>query len=363
MPRDPRSPSGEHPVLLDVGKSRAALPRDIAPMRARQASSAFNSSEYLFELKWDGLRAIASREGDVVRVVDRGGGDLLPLVPELAHLPIPDGAMLDGEVVVTDTRGRPSYDLLAGRLGPKGSRRGTGPTFVAFDLLYQDGRPLLTRPLIERRRRLHELGLAGRHIGVPAHLDADGEPFLDVVAEFGLEGIVAKRKTSAYVPGVRTSDWLKCHVTPRADVVLGGLVQETSGAMRALCGMYADDTATLHMVGEAYVPAYLSRWLDDATRGFTDDASPFATPLALRPGIRWLRPKLVAIVEHAGEAEMLRDASFRALRLDGRPDDCRIERPLEIASEPATTGTERPRLVVLESLRLSFDDRSLTNGR
>lgn len=356
-----RSPSGEHPVLLDIGASRAALPRDIAPMRARQAAGAFNSSEYVFELKWDGLRAIASRDGDVVRVVDRAGGDLLPLAPELARLPIPDGAMLDGEIVVTDLRGRPSYDLLAGRLGPKATRRGTGPIFVAFDLLYQDRRPLLARPLVERRRRLHSLGLAGRHVGVPAHLEADGEPFLDVVAEYGLEGIVAKRKTSAYVPGVRTSDWLKCHVTPRADVVLGGLVQETSGTMRALCGMYADDGAALQMVGEAYVPAYLARWLDDATRSFADDTSPFATPLPLRPGMRWLRPKLVAIVEHAGEPGELRDARFRNLRLDGRLDDCRVEGPVEIESEPATAGTERPRLVLLQSLRLSFEDPHLAN--
>ena len=351
-----RSPSGEHPLLLDVRDARVALPRDVAPMRARQAAAAFNSSNYLFELKWDGLRAIASRDGDTVRVVDRNGGDLLPLVPELVQLPLPDGAMVDGEVVVCDSRGRPSYDLLAGRLGPKGARRGTGPTFVAFDLLYEDRRSLLARPLVERRRRLAALGLRGRHIGMPAHLETDGEPFLDVVEEYGLEGIVAKRKSSPYVPGVRTSDWLKCHVTPRADVVIGGLVAEESrGVLRMLCGMYAEEAGPLVMVGEAYVPPYLARWLDDATRAFATDVSPFATPLPLRAGTRWLRPKLVAIVEHAGDTGMLRDARFRALRLDARLDDCRMEEPIEIESEPATAGTERPRLVLLQSLRLSFE--------
>lgn len=356
MPRDARSPSGEHPVLIDVRDARSALPRDVMPMRARQAAAAFNSSDHLFELKWDGLRAMASRDGDGVRLVDRNGGDLLPLLPELAELPIPDGAILDGEVVVCDSRGRPSYDLLAGRLGPKAARRGSGPTFVAFDLLYEDRRPLTPKPLAERRRRLAALGLRGRHIGVPAHLETDGEPFLDVVEEYGLEGIVAKRKTSAYVPGARTSDWLKCHVTPRADVVIGGLVEEeTRGVLRMLCGMYAEDGGPLLMVGEAYVPQYLARWLDEATRAFATDVSPFATPLPLRGGTRWLRPKLVGIVEHAGEIGTLRDARFRALRLDGRLDDCRIEEPITIESEPATAGTERPRLVLLQSLRLSFE--------
>ncbi len=354
MPHEPRSPGGEHPILLDVGDGRAALPHDLAPMRARQAAGAFNSSEFFFELKWDGLRALASRDGDAVRVVDRNGGDLLPLVPELARLPIPEGTLLDGEIVVCDSRGRPSYDLMAGRLGPKAAKRGLGPVFVAFDLLYLDHRPLLARPLAERRRRLAELDLRGRAIGVPAHLEADGEPFLEVVEEYGLEGIVAKRKTSAYLPGTRTSDWLKCHVTPRADVVIGGLVQdEPRGTVRVLCGMYADEHDGLAMVGEAYVPPYLARWLDEATSGFAADASPFTTPVPLRAGTRWLRPKLVAIVEHAGEIRLLRDARFRALRLDGRLDDCRIEEPIVIESEPATMGTERPRLVLLESLRLN----------
>jgi bifunctional non-homologous end joining protein LigD len=191
---------------------------------------------------------------------------------------------------------------------------------------------------------------------MPDHLDNDGEPFLDVVAEYGLEGIVAKRKKSAYVPGTRTSDWLKCHVNPRADVVLGGLVEEDGGGtLRALCGMYADDRGTLVMAGEAYVPVFLAHWLDEATRAFAASASPFATPLAMRSGTRWLRPKLVAIVEHAGDVGVLRDARFRALRFDGNLSDCRFEDPIEIESEPATAGTERPRLVLLQSLRLNPD--------
>ena len=325
-------------------------------MRPRQGAWAFNSSEYVFELKWDGIRALASRDRGVLRVTDRSGGDLLPLLPELAQLPVPEGAVLDGEVVVCDSRGRPSYDLLAGRLGPRAAKRGFGPVFVAFDALYLDRRSLVSRPLAERRRRLSELELRGRTIGVPEHLDADGEPFLDVVAEYALEGIVAKRKSSAYLPGARTSDWLKIHVTPRADVVLGALVEdERGGTMRALCGQYSDDREALLMVGEAYVPSFLSRWLDDATRAFSADGSPFSTPLPLRPGTRWLRPKIVAIVEHAGEVGILRDARFRALRFDGTLSDCRIEEPVEVDSEPATVGSERPRLILLQSLRLNND--------
>ena len=349
MRRDTRSPGGEHPTLLEVGDTQVALPRDVVPMRSRLAANAFNSPDYLFELKWDGIRALATMDRGRLRIADRSGGDLLPLVPELAELPIPEGVVLDGEIVVCDSRGRPSYDLLTGRLGPKAAKRGRGPVFVAFDLLYEERRALLGRPLEERRRKLTALGIRSRWVAVPEHLAEDGEPFLDVVAEYGLEGIVAKRRDSPYIPGTRSGDWLKCHVTPRADVVLGGLVEdERRGAIRALCGMFAGDV--LSFVGEAYVPPYLGRWLDEATRDFTADVSPFATPLPLRTGLRWLRPRIVAIVEHAGETAELRDARFRALRFDGRLDDCRIDEPIEMESAPARAGSERPRLIVLHSL-------------
>lgn len=346
-----RQESAEHPTLIDVGEATSALPRALVPMRPRLARQAFNSPEYVFELKWDGVRALAASDATGLRVTDRTGGDLLPAVPELRDLRLPDGMVLDGEIVVCDSRGRPSYDLLAGRLGPKAAKRGRGPIFVAFDLLYADGRPLISRPLAERRARLLGAGLGSRILAVPEHLDDDGEPFLEVVEEYGLEGIVAKRRDGRYVPGTRTADWLKCHVTPRADVVVGALViDEHRGARTLLCGLRGDDGA-IAFAGDAYVPPYLGEWLDVATRGFAADASPFATPVALRAGIRFLRPRLVAIVEYAGlENGELRDARFRGLRLDGHLDDCRRDEPVEVPSYPPHTTSDRPRLIVLNSL-------------
>jgi bifunctional non-homologous end joining protein LigD len=346
-----RPESAAHPTLLDVGETTSALPRALVPMRPRLASRAFNSPEYLFELKWDGIRAIAANDAAGLRVTDRGGGDLLPAVPELRDLRLPEGTVVDGEIVVCDSRGRPSYDLLAGRLGPKAAKRGRGPIFVAFDLLYTDGRALIARPLAERRARLLGAGLGSRILAVPEHLDDDGEPFLEVVAEYGLEGIVAKKRDGRYVPGTRTADWLKCHVTPRADVVVGGLViDEHRGARTLLCGLRGQDGAIV-FTGDAYVPPFLGEWLDVATRDFAAEESPFATPVALRDGIRFLRPRLVAIVEYAGiENGELRDARFRGLRLDGQLDDCRRDEPVEVPSYPPHPASDRPRLVVLNSL-------------
>lgn len=351
---EPRPDGPERPTLLEVTAGPDLLPRAIVPMRPRLAQDAFNSTDWIFELKWDGIRALAFGDGDgALRLQDRYGGDLLPLVPELRDVRVPAGTVLDGEVIVCDTRGRPSYELLAARAGPKHLRRGRGPYFVAFDLLYQEHRPLLGRPLHERRARLREGPYAGRRVLIPEHLDGDGEPFLEVVAEYGLEGIVAKRRDGRYVPGARTLDWLKCHVTPRSDVVLGGLLIDEHGARTVLCGLGNDD-GSLTYVGDAAVPPFLSRWLADATGAFATDRSSFAGPLSLRPGLHWLRPKLVAIVEHdGGDPLALGDARFRALRFDARVEDCRPEEAVPVPSEPPTGKGERPRLVLLQSLPFS----------
>lgn len=353
MPQ-PRRDDPDRPTLIDVSGAVERLPRAIAPMRPRLAAGAFNSPEWLFELKWDGIRALAfGDEAGRLRLQDRHGGDLLPLVPELRDLRVPAGSALDGEVIVCDTRGRPSYELLAARAGPKNLRRGRGPYFVAFDLLFEDGRPLTRRPLHERRAKLQAGPYPGQRLLVPEHLDADGEPFLEVVAEYGLEGIVGKRRDSPYVPGTRSPDWLKYHVTPRIDVVLGGFVVDDHGARTVLCGL-ANEDGSLSYVGDAAVPPFLATWLAGALGGFTAGASAFAGPLPLRAGLQWLRPKLVAIVEHDGEdAGALGDARFRALRFDARVDDCRAEEPLEMQSGPPSGSGERPRLVLLQSLPFS----------
>ena len=341
------------PTLIAPDEGRAAVPRSVMPMRPRVAAAPFNSSEHIFEVKWDGIRAQLARDADGLRLTDRRGGDLLRLVPEMREAKVPEGVLLDGELIVCDQRGRPSYELLAGRLGPRAAKRGRGPIYVGFDLLYLEHRPLLARPLEERRRRLLDLGLGDRRVAVPDHLEHDGEPFFDAVEEYGLEGIVAKKRRSPYVPGARTADWLKCHVTPRVDVVIGGLIcDDARGARTVLCG-WSGPTG-LAYAGDAYVPPYLGRWLDEATRDFTANESPFASPMELRDGLRWLRPSLVAIVEHAGEGgSELTDARFRALRLDGDPATAVCDTTVEVPTVAATGPAERPRLIVLQSLPFS----------
>jgi bifunctional non-homologous end joining protein LigD len=156
----------DRPTLpFEVDVAPPTLPRHLAPMQARLAAGAFNSADHLFEVKWDGVRALVARDDRGLRIWDRRGTDLLSRLPELGSIAhqLPEGVLLDAEVVVCDARGRPRYELIAGRLGPKSRKTGRGPLVLAFDLLYDDYRPLLGRPLEERRARL-----AGALLGLAA---------------------------------------------------------------------------------------------------------------------------------------------------------------------------------------------------
>src|SRR5437879_7318108 len=113
----------QHPTLIDIREAVGALPRALVPMRPRLATRAFNSPEYIFELKWDGIRALAGRDATGLSVTDRSGGDLLSLLPELRDMRVPEGVVIDGEIVVCDSRGPPGSDLLYASSGRRGRRR------------------------------------------------------------------------------------------------------------------------------------------------------------------------------------------------------------------------------------------------
>lgn len=320
-------------------------------MQPRLAASAFNSEDWLFEVKWDGVRALVSKDAHGVRVIDRHGDDLLPRLPELARVArqIPAGVLIDTEIVFCDTRGRPRYELLAARLGPAARKAGRGPLLLAFDLLYDAWRPQMDRPLQERRERLARTVSLGGPMLVPEHLESDGEPFFEAVQEFALEGIVAKRRDARYVPGARSADWLKLHSRPRSDVVVGGIIAADGVPHELVCGAYRD--GALVVVGRAYIPPYLREYVGRRLEGLERDDSPLEGPIELRAGLRWIEPRVCAIVEHSSRDGTLGDdARLFSFRLDARPEDCRVEEVVRIPSGEPRLERDRPRLVVLRSL-------------
>jgi ATP-dependent DNA ligase len=199
-------------LSLDLRVGPTRLPAMIRPMLAQTAAEPFDSPDHLFEPSWGGMRLLVFVEAEdsprpPLRLIDERGRDVTALLPELGALPsrvAARPAVLDGEAVVVDRVGRSDPLALAGRM-----RGGPGPSvaYLAFDLLYRDGRPLLAVPLEKRREQLRRVLRPGEEaIAVPA-IAGDGRALYAAVVEAGLAGVTGRSRRSPYLPGVRSRLW------------------------------------------------------------------------------------------------------------------------------------------------------------
>lgn len=297
----------------------------------------FDSDDWLFELKWDGVRAVCLVDRARVLAVSRTGRDLVPYFPELdglrrgfKRLPV----VVDGEIVSLDDRGHSSFQ----RLQPRINRlRGGDPTpgriaFAAFDILGRGDADLRERSLDERKDVL-ESSLSGKHdsIMLSKYVVGAGKRLFAQARKLGIEGIVAKRRASTYVSG-RSRDWLKLKAVLSQEFVVIGWT-EPQGSRRylgaLLLGVY--ERGKLRFAGHvgtgfnAATLADLHRRLAPLETG--------RTPVPEEPDtnapVHWVRPKLVAEVKFAEWTYdgVLRHPAYLGLRIDKRPHECVRERP------------------------------------
>jgi len=207
---------------LSLTGDEARLPRSLRPMLPRPSEAAFDSDEFLFEPRWGGLRALAfiepdrSGRGARLRLLDELGRDVAPHLPELASLPDLVGdlpAILDGEIVVPDRIGRMDDDALVGRLAD-GQTTGSAPVFLAFDLLWAAGRPIIVQPLQRRREHLARIVHSSAELVVLPGVVHDGTDLYSAVAQQGLRGVMARHLRSPYLPGRRSALWRWIAVQP-----------------------------------------------------------------------------------------------------------------------------------------------------
>jgi ATP-dependent DNA ligase len=185
------------------------------PMLPKPADGPFDSDEHVFEPRWGGRRALAFVEPDQpqgrprLRLLDEAGRDLAPHLPELWNLLdlVTEGpAILDGEIVVPSREGRMDEDALSGRLAD-GQATGLGPVYLAFDLLWAAGRPLLAEPLARRRERLARAVRASPSLVLLPGVVGDGQDLFRAVSQQGLRGVMARHLRSPYLPGRRSELW------------------------------------------------------------------------------------------------------------------------------------------------------------
>src|SRR3954466_12473207 len=323
------------------------MPERLVPMLARLSTLPPDDERWGYEIKWDGVRAVAYVAPDrPIRLESRNLNDVTRQYPEAAAIGTAltnRSAVLDGEVVAFDEHGRPSFERLQGRMHLTGAAaigartRSTPIAYVVFDLLYLDGKSLMRLPYTERRKRLEELDLNGPSWRTPAYHEGQGEALLQASAQQGLEGIVAKRLDSAYEPGKRNGTWLKIKNTRSQELVIGGWVPgegRRQGRIGALLMGYYDHEETppqLRFAGKAG-PGFDPNELDMLERVLAPlkrPTTPFSGPKQPGKGAIYVEPDLVAEVafNEWTRQNTLRHPSYKGLREDKSALDVVLEKP------------------------------------
>ncbi len=313
------------------------------------------ASGWAFEIKFDGVRAVGYARDGGVRLFSRNDRDITSSYPEIASSGIAaaglgDGAVVDGELVALDARGRPDFGLLQHRMhvaAPAAELLAEVPVrYVVFDLLRHEGRPTTGLPYTERRALLAGLDLGGAP-GVavaPNFVDVDGAVVLGAAREQGLEGVVAKRADSTYQPGRRSRSWIKTAIRHTHEVVVAGWsagAGNRHGSIGALLLAAHDEDGRLVYVGDVgtgFTDAARERLLQQL-RGLERPGSPFEGEVARARGwpgrgagrgeVRWVDPVLVGEIEYrsfSGDGAF-RHPSWRGLRPDRDPGEVRLPEP------------------------------------
>jgi bifunctional non-homologous end joining protein LigD len=330
---------------------KSAIPSRLEPMLATLTDRPFSDPNWLFEIKWDGVRALARIENGAVTVRSRNSVDVTARYPELASLPqslAGRQAILDGEIVALDARGHSDFGLLQERMHVRAPGETliskTPVVFYAFDLLYCDGYDLREAPLLQRKQLLQRLLHASERIRYADHQLEHGKELFALAKETGLEGIVAKQADSRYVSD-RSMNWLKLKVTQTLDAVVGGWTAARTPAIplgSLLLGLY--EGKKLRFIG--HVGSGFDAKKHEDLRSKLKDLAVAACPFGAVPEANekpsWVSPQLVARVKFSGwtQEHSLRHPVFIALREDVRPADCQWESEVaQAAAEPSAVPT------------------------
>jgi bifunctional non-homologous end joining protein LigD len=299
-------------------------------MQASSVKKPFDSPDWIFETKLDGYRAIAVIDATGnARIWSRNHLPLEPKFPTVAEAVNQlnlRSTILDGEVVALDKDGIPRFQLLQ-----QWQKRPTAPVvFFLFDLTWCDGRDLTTKTVVQRRKLLEKIITPVSGIQVGGYVANHGKDLFHLAKEKGLEGIIAKRKTSIYRPGKRSPDWLKIKSRPQQEFVVCGFT-EGKGSRKhfgaLLLGAYRN--GKLQYFGHSGT-GFSEKGLADAIdrlRPFFTDKPPVENPPRIPEKIQWVQPKLVCEVAFAEwtEDEQLRQTTFLGWRDDKSSNEIVLE--------------------------------------
>lgn len=329
------------------------------PMLCTLVEKPFNQAGWLFEIKWDGYRAIASKKKIELELYSRTGQDFAKKYPPIfeALQKLNHDYILDGEIVVIDRDGQSHFEWLQNwRDDPQGTL-----VYYAFDLLWLDGHDIRTMPLTERKRLLADLLPKESPIRYSDHVATDGEKLFKLMRDQGLEGIVAKKADSPYKEGKRGNDWLKIKTHLRQEVVIGGYTEPKGGRKHIgslLVGVF--DKGDFVYVGHSGggISDKNLRNLRAQLEKLEQKNCPFATEPVPNGPVHWVKPKLVCEMSFS---EWTADRSMRHPKYEGlRPDKLPGQVHRELPQSPSIKPVNAPEFTHLD--KIFFPRHKYTKG-
>ena len=318
------------------GAEQAAMPARLEPMLATLGERTFSDPNWLFEIKWDGVRALTWVDHGELRIRSRNEIDITARYPEFAGLPRELAArqvILDGEIVALDETGHSSFQLLQERMhvrAPSEKLVATVPAvYFVFDVLYCDGYDLRGAPLLQRKQLLQRLLRNSERFRYSDHQIEHGKELFDLAQKSGLEGILAKRLDSRYSSD-RSPSWLKLKITKTVDAVVAGWTEARTGALlfgSLLLGVY--EGKKLRFIGHVGTgfDTKKQKELFDRLKKLEVAKPAFEKEPDSNEPAHWVKPELVARVKFSGwtQEKALRHPVFVAIREDANAEDQQYE--------------------------------------
>jgi bifunctional non-homologous end joining protein LigD len=343
--RSARAPLDANKISSLPGARKIPMPRSTPLTLASLSEKPFSNPDWLFEVKWDGVRGIAYLANGEVSVRSRAGREIsleYPEVRDLANQLDATEAIVDGELVALDSGGRSNFQKLQNRAGVRNPSQqlleSIPATYYAFDLLYCDGYDLRKVPLERRKELLKQILRPNDHIRYSEHEIEKGKELYEAARQQSLEGIIGKKRDSAYV-GQRTSLWLKFKIVNELDAVVCGWTaprrsREFFGAL--VLGVY--EGPRLEFIGSVGTGFDYGKQkaIYEQLQAVRQAKSFFRDVPKLKEKIEWVQPQLVARVKYGNwtDGKRLRAPVFLAMRTDVSPDECTVQ----AAGRPSEDG-------------------------
>jgi bifunctional non-homologous end joining protein LigD len=329
---------GKMPELS--GFPKKATPWRVKPMLCTLVDEPFSRDNWLFEIKWDGYRAIGSKHKDVVELYSRNNNDFVAKYAPIAEAlrDFKHDVIVDGEITVLDDEGKSHFEWLQGwGQHPQGTLQ-----YYIYDVLWCDGRDVRDMPLIERKKLLQHVIPKHPILKYSDHVEVEGQKLFDEMRRRGLEGMVAKRMDSTYGEDVRGADWLKIKTHMRQEVVIGGYTEPRGGRKHIgslVVGVY--DKGELVYVGHSGggIPDDQRKRLLERLSKLERESSPFKVEPKPNAPVHWVRPRLVCEMSFSEWTEegYMRHPQFEGLRPDKDPAKIRREKPKPFKPVKRTT--------------------------